>query len=229
MLFRERSQPGDLVGDGAELASIHQVRRLVVDEVRGGGEFVGLEVVLDGVVGVTRLVMPACGLPVCIGQVDGRLRCVETEHVAEEVVIAKPGAGPVEADEQLISRCGLVQPAGAVTRAADGIDERSAHAIEHGGAHHPPSIGLVDLRQILVGEVVDHEAVVTLECVHEGVVVIAGSQRQSSEHQARRPSLGARTQRVSVVERDSWVGVTKQQLRFGRSEAERVGAHLDEL
>ena len=43
---------------------------------------------------------------------------------------------------------------------ADRIDERPAHAIENRCAHHPRAVGFVDLRQILVREVVDDEAVI---------------------------------------------------------------------
>ena len=229
VFFGERAEPGDLVGDGAELASVHQLCGLVVDEVCRGGEFAGGEVVLDGIVGVARLVMPACGPPVGVGEIEGRLVGVEAQHVAEEVVVAEPGAGAVEADEQLIGRGCLVQPSGSVARIADGIDELPAHAIENRCAHHPRAVGFVDLRQILVGEVIDHETVVALERLHEGVVVVTGSQRQSSKHQAGGPPLGAFTERVGVAHSDVGVGVAKQQLSFGRREAQRVGANLNEL
>ena len=51
MLFGERPEAGDLVGNGAELTAVHQVGRFVVDEVRSNGELAGFEVVLDGFVG----------------------------------------------------------------------------------------------------------------------------------------------------------------------------------
>ena len=52
-------------------------------------------------------------------------------------------------------------------------------------------VGFVDAGEVLLGEIVDHEAVVALEGLDETVVVVAAVEREAGEDQPRRPTFGA--------------------------------------
>ncbi len=69
MFVGDGAQAVDLVTDGAELPTVHQLGGVVVDQVGGCGEFAGGDGVLDCRVGVAFVPVPGRGSAVNAGEV----------------------------------------------------------------------------------------------------------------------------------------------------------------
>src|SRR5688500_10367484 len=77
------------------------------------------------------------------------------ENVGEQVVVAVPGAVRVERNEEEVAALEVLEHAGAVGTAGDGVAERTGEPVEHSGAEQE----VADLARLsgkdLVGQVVD--------------------------------------------------------------------------
>ena len=89
------------------------------------------------------------------------------QDVGEQVVVAVPGALPVERDKKEVAALEVLQHPGAVGATGDSVTQRTGESVEDGGAEQE----VADLCGLsgknLVGEVVDDEPVAAGERLDE--------------------------------------------------------------
>ncbi len=154
----------------------------------------------------------------------------EPEEISEQVVIAVPGAGAVEPDQELVAACRVGEPLCATGAVGDGVDERAVELLQHGGLEQASPLFLALPGEELVGHVVDDELVVPMERLDESFGVSRVVQRQPGEHEAGGPPFGAATQSFddALVEELALV-VDEEAGGFGCLESEVVAPDLGQL
>ena len=151
-------------------------------------------------------------------QVGERSPGLQQEQVAEQVVVAVPLPRAVQPDHQLVAAGQVVQPAGAVGGAGDGVEQWPGQAVEHGGLHHPAAFLRLQHGQQFVGQVAGDQLVVTTERLDEAAGVRGALQRQPGQHQARGPPLRAVAQLAQAALVQPGGGGPEQAGRLGRVE-----------
>jgi Major Facilitator Superfamily len=142
---------------------------------------------------------PRGSAPVQLGESlgDGAPR-FEQQHVAEQVVVAVPLPDSVEPDHQLVLRGELGEPAGAVVRAGDRVQQHPREAVQDRRLDHPSPFVPIQHGEQLVGEIPDHQLIVTPELFDEAIGVLGPLERQPGEHQSGCPPFGPLAQIVEV-------------------------------
>jgi hypothetical protein len=195
-----------------------------VPDVTGG------QPVDDGLPQVALFLEPHRGTGVERGQpVRERLPGLEPEQVAEEVVVAVPGAGAVEADDELVGPGGVTEPGRAAGRVGEGVDEGAAELVDDRRLQQAPAIVVPDRGQQLVAQVVDDELVVAPEGVDELVGVGRPSEREAGEDQAGGPALRPAAEAVDLGAVERRAHRAEQAGRLVRREAQVGPPDLGDL
>ena len=170
---------------------------------------------------------PRGGATVQIGQPVGhRAPRLDEQHVAEQVVVPVPLAHGVEPDDELVAGGETVEPAGAVVRAGDRVEQRSRQPVHNGRLHHPATLFLIEHGEELVGEVAGDQLVVTAEGLDEAIGVVGALEREPGQHEPRGPTLGALTQVVEPLFIEPVGGAAEQGGGLSVVEPEVAGADL---
>jgi hypothetical protein len=127
----------------------------------------------------------------------------EPKQIAKEVVVAKPGAGAVQTDQELIHARGVAQPLHTAGFAGDGIDKGATELVEDRCLQEALAIVRIDRGEELVAEILDNELIVAPECFDELAGVGGPSKRETREHEPGGPAFRAATELIekSSVER----------------------------
>ena len=142
------------------------------------------------------------------------------------MVVPVPLAHGVEPDHELVPGGEPVEPAGAVVRAGDRVEQRARQPVQHGRLHHPATLVVVEHGEQLVGEVAGDELVVAAERLDEAIGVVGALQRQPGEHEPRSPTLGALAQVVEPLAVQPFGGGARagRRPRTGRTGGRRHGS-----
>ena len=151
---------------------------------------------------------------------------LQREQVAQQVVIAEPLARAVEPHDQLVAGGDVDQPLRPARRRGDRVDQRAVEPVEHRGLQHPSAVVGLHRREQFVAEVADHQLVVAAERVDEPFRFRRPFQRETGQHQAGGPSLGAGAEVVDRRRRERVAHRTQQHGGLARGEAQVVGSHL---
>ena len=121
------------------------------------------------------------------------------ENVGEQVVVPVPVAAVVERHQEQVGPVQLLQHRLASGTTGDGVAQRSAQSVENRRVQQEGSGRRGLPVEDLLGEVVDHEAVVAGEVGDEPGTVRPALQRQRRQLQRGNPALGTPAQRVDVT------------------------------
>ena len=146
------------------------------------------------------------------------------QQLAEQAVIAVPGALTIERGHEHAVALELLQRERAAARAGEGVGELAGHAVDDARAQQQ----LAQLRrpagQHLAHQVVGDRAVVAREVGDERVAVLLAEQREPGEAQAGGPALGALEQarHLVVAQLDAELGEQRRRLLGREREVRRA-------
>ena len=169
-----------------------------------------------------------------LGDVTGSLlEQVRVQHVAEQVVVAVPGAVAVERDQEQVRPVQRLEhrpAAPAAGQPADRVAQRPGEPVEDRGVEQEAAYVVGLAAQDLVGEVVDDEPVVAGEPGDEARTGRRGRAARGRQLEGRDPALGPRLERRDVGVREAEaVEVVEVAGHLVAGEAQVGGADLDQL
>ena len=170
--------------------------KMLLDQPRSPHGVVGSQGVPDRIVGQSVTFAPGCRRLVQPGYLAGTLlHEAGVQQVGEQLVVAPPAALFIQRDQEQVGLLYLLQQLLGAGLAGDLVTQGPRQPLQHRGLQQelPQRLGLPV--QHLLGQVVQHVAVAARERRHKAARVGMIPQRQGSQLQPGRPSLGAALQR----------------------------------
>jgi hypothetical protein len=207
------------------------VGRGLLDQLRGADGVTAREGLVDGLVGLA-----VAGVPVACpaAQVGDALRLVVeqagAQHVAEQVVVAVPGAAVVERDQEQVRPLQLFEDRLGIVAPGDGRAQRPGQpGQDRGGEEEVAGLRRLVIED-LVGEVVEDEPIIAGELGDERGRIRTSLHRQGGELEGGDPSFGPGIEHVHVVGTEAQVhGAGQVGAGLVGGEPEVRSAHLEEV